>query len=212
MIIGAYRDNEVAPDHPLFKVQQKLEEQQISVMKLKLQPLELKDVSQLLMDTLFSTAASVAPLAKLILQKTGGNPYFINIFIKTLHEKKLLIFNFKKSQWNWNLEKIEQEKITDNVIEFLIAKLQQLPSATQKMLNLAACIGNVFDLETLTIISQETALQVWGELALAVNKEMIFLLNYLSTSLLIRIEENNVDLAAIKFSFSMIVCSKQLMI
>ncbi|MCP4400843.1 MAG: hypothetical protein GY801_26520 [bacterium] len=42
--------------------------------------------------------------------------------------------------------------VTDNVLEFTIGQVRKLPPGTQRMLQLAACIGNHFDVQTLALI------------------------------------------------------------
>jgi predicted ATPase len=58
--------------------------------------------------------------------------------------------------------------ITDDVVEFVALQLQKLPTQTQEVLKLAACIGNQFDLGTLAIVDEkstvETASALWKAL------------------------------------------------
>ncbi|MGD1806033.1 trifunctional serine/threonine-protein kinase/ATP-binding protein/sensor histidine kinase [Dapis sp. BLCC M126] len=63
---------------------------------------------------------------------------------------------------------MQDTALTDNVVEFMAGRLHKLPEETQKVLKLAACIGNQFDLETLAIIceihSAEVAADLWSSL------------------------------------------------
>ncbi len=68
-------------------------------------------------------------------------------------------------QWLWDLEQIEAVEITDNVVDLMIQKLQKLPAPAQRCAQLAACIGNRFDMKTLATIGEispiATAADLW---------------------------------------------------
>lgn len=83
LLMGAYRDNEVTMNHPLIVLQQHFKKAGKSFSHLVLQPLKKKDIETLIKDSLFSSAQKEIPdLADLILEKTQGNPFFINEFLK----------------------------------------------------------------------------------------------------------------------------------
>src|SRR6185503_2737458 len=108
------------------------------------------------------------PLAELVCEKTQGNGFFVNQFLKSLFEERLLVFNHKQEAWQWDTEQIRSRNVTDNVVALMADKIQKLPMATQQVLQLAACIGSRFDLQTLTTINQqtlgETCAQLWPAL------------------------------------------------
>jgi len=162
-LIGAYRDNEVSPSHPLILALNALRSKAVVIHEITLVPLALADISHLIGDTLHSDAIAVQPLAELVIRKTSGNPFFVNQFLKTLHQENLLTFNTPskvgKAYWQWDIAQIEAMDITDNVVDLLIQKLRKLSASTQHVLQLAACMGSTFDLQTLaTIYKQSTAI------------------------------------------------------
>lgn len=154
LLLVAYRDNEVDENHPAIEMLNNIQRDLASDSTLSLQPLSVNDINQLLVDAFYQTPAATRDLADLIEQKTNGNPFFINEFLKTLYSEELLDFNLEKQQWQWSLSAIKAQGITNNVVELMLGKMQQLPEETQKMLQLAACIGSLFDLQTLCIISE----------------------------------------------------------
>ncbi len=156
--IGAYRDNEVNSNHPLMITLEDLRKQGAIINQITLAPLALDCISQIIADTLHSSVKNVKGLAKLVGRKTGGNPFFINEFLKAIYAENLIVFNPDVSQprWKWDLARIEAMGFTDNVVELMISKLKKLPVSTQSMLRIAACIGEKFDLNTLSIISKES--------------------------------------------------------
>ena len=194
-LIGAYRDNEVNPTHPLMITLERLREEQVTVSQITLAPLELDAVNQLMAETLHSEIAVVKPLAKLVLNKTDGNPFFVNQFLKTLYSENLIRFSLtedcqseqtKSWQWQWELSQIEAQNITDNVVELMISKVKKLPEATQEILQLAACIGANFNLDTLEIISQKPGAAIFQDLLEALLLGLIRPISELDNELLIQ--------------------------
>ncbi|MEH2158395.1 AAA family ATPase [Nostoc sp.] len=167
-IIGAYRDNEVNPAHPLMLTLSEIQKNQATINTITLTPLSQSQINQLVADTLKSTANLALPLSQLVYQKTKGNPFFATQFLKALHEENLIQFNLELGCWQCDLSKINQQALTDDVVEFMALQLEKLPLATQNILKLAACIGNQFDLTTLAIVSEhsevETAANLWKAL------------------------------------------------
>ncbi|MBG1270290.1 AAA family ATPase [Nostoc sp. WHI] len=163
--ILAYRDNEVDVVHLFNLMIEKVRQHGAKTTEILLTPLNLIYVNQLIADTLHTSAEQAAPLAKFIFQKTDGNPFFVNEFLKTLHQENLLNFyppqsplskGGSKGGWEWDLAQIEAQGITDNIVNLMIARMQKLPKATQQVLKLASCIGNRFDLEILAIVSEQS--------------------------------------------------------
>ncbi|MGB3507961.1 MAG: serine/threonine-protein kinase PknK, partial [Microcoleaceae cyanobacterium] len=167
-LIGAYRDNEVSPAHPLILTLNEIEKTQVTIETITLAPLNQIQINNLVADTLKCTEKSALPLSQLVFQKTQGNPFFATQFLKALHQDKLIQFNFDLGCWECEITQVIQQAVTDNVVSFMAFQLQKLPPSTQHILQLAACIGNQFDLATLAIISQhseiETAADLWKAL------------------------------------------------
>ncbi|WP_437998485.1 AAA family ATPase [Sorangium sp. So ce185] len=164
LVVGAYRDNEVSPAHPLIITLDAVRAADAAVTDIPLAPLSPEDVTALVSDALGRAAQDVAQLAELIHGKTQGNPFFIGQFLRMLSDDGLLRCEPETGRWTWSLAAIESRAVTDNVVDFMIAKLQRLSPPTQRALKLAACIGHRFDLRTLATISEQTAAQVAQDL------------------------------------------------
>ena len=175
--IGAYRDNEVDPSHPLTLFLKKIKEEQVILKQIVLQNLLKEDVNTLIADTLETSPVYTLPLAELIYSKTGGNAFFTHQILQTLHDKNLLTFDVSAGNWNWNLEVLKALDITKNVVEFLTSSMQDLPEAYQYILKLAACIGNLFDIETLLLIVRKQGVDIEGNLKMALQEEIILYQN-----------------------------------
>ncbi|MEH2304172.1 trifunctional serine/threonine-protein kinase/ATP-binding protein/sensor histidine kinase [Nostoc sp.] len=168
LFIGAYRDNEVSPAHPLMLTLADIRKANATIHSIALAPLNKASLNQLMVDT-FSCSGEIAqPLTQLVYQKTQGNPFFVTQFLKALYEDGLISFNFDRGYWQCDIAAVKSLALTDDVVEFVALQLQKLPAATQNVLKLAACIGNQFDLLTLAIVSEqsetETAASLWKAL------------------------------------------------
>jgi PAS domain S-box-containing protein len=152
-IVGAYRDNEVNATHPLLLKLTDFEAAGGNVIRIPLAPLDLETVDRLVSDTVARSLDISLPLAELVLSKTQGNPFFIDEFLKSLERESLLIFDRQIGGWQWDLDRIRNRNITDNVVELMSDRIQQLPSETITILKLGACIGDRYDLKTLATIS-----------------------------------------------------------
>jgi predicted ATPase len=171
--LGAYRDNEVGSDHPLVKTLDNLKQAGARVHRITLPPLQLPDVSRLVQETLRSDAGHAHPLAELVLRKTDGNPFFVIQFLKTLHQERLIAFDYAAKRWIYRMEAIAAAAMTDNVIDLMTRKIQRLAPETQRVLTLAACIGNRFDLKTLSVASEQPPAAIAVALREAVQEGLV---------------------------------------
>ncbi|MEG3929357.1 AAA family ATPase [Microcoleus sp. D3_18a_C4] len=167
-LIGAYRDNEVSPVHPLVLTLSDIQHTGATVNTITLAPLDRSELNCLIADTLACSRALALPLTELVYQKTQGNPFFSTQFLKSLHEDGIIEFNFEARYWQCDIARVRTLALTDDVVEFMALQLRKLPIRTQEVLKLAACIGNQFDLATLAIVDEnsptETATALWKAL------------------------------------------------
>lgn len=160
LLIGAYRDNEVMEGHPVLRTVRALERAQVSLVQLQLPPLAPEQLGQLLSDALNQPAEALLPLTDLIHRHTLGNPFFVGQFLREIHRRELLTCDDRTGRWHWDLDGIEAQSFTDNVIDLLADSLRLLPEPTQRVMEAAACIGNQFSLELLSWVLEKPLLEV----------------------------------------------------
>ncbi|MEH2139363.1 ATP-binding sensor histidine kinase [Nostoc sp.] len=168
LVIGAYRDNEVSSAHPLMLTIEEMRQEGITVSSIVLSALTQTDLNQLIADTLKYSTEQATAIANLVYQKSKGNPFFTNQFLKSLHEDGLIAFASRTGDWQCNLAQIRALSFTEDIVDFVVLQLQKLPQQTLDVLKLAACVGNQFDLETLAVVYEkspnETAADLWPAL------------------------------------------------
>jgi PAS domain S-box-containing protein len=173
MFIGAYRDNEVDGTHPLMRKLEAIRQRGAIVHDIVLAPLARKDLEQLIVDTLHCDPSRPKPLAQLLEDKTGGNPFFANRFIVSLAEEGLLAFDHGEGRWSWDLNRIRAKGYTDNVVDLMVAKLRRLRRETQSALQHLACLGHTSDIAMLAKLSGTSEEQVHADLWEAVRLELV---------------------------------------
>ena len=176
-IIGSYRNNEVDEQHPLMEFLKELRQHNAVINIIELHDLGPADIEQLLQDSLGCSREKSISLAKLIYQKTHGNAFFTHQFLHALREEKLLLFSFKKHQWQWDVRQIAAKNITDNAADLLAKKISNLPHESVSLLRTAACIGNSFDVLPLARCSHRSGAEVLPLLWNAMKEGLIQPLN-----------------------------------
>ena len=152
LLVGAYRDNEVTQTNPLMPRLSAIRNAGGRVQELVLAPLGLEEVGRLIADTLHGAPERVLPLAALVHEKTGGNPFFTIQFLTALAEEGLLAADRGRGRWSWDLEGIRAKGYTDNVVDLMLGKLRRLQTETQEALQLLACLGNRAAISTLVLV------------------------------------------------------------
>ncbi|BAY16469.1 two-component hybrid sensor and regulator [Anabaenopsis circularis NIES-21] len=177
LLIGAYRDHEVTLIHPLMLILGEIAKTQATINTINLSPLSQEQVNLLVAETLRCPEKLAGNLSQLVSQKTQGNPFFTTQFLKALHQDKLIKFNFDLGCWECDITQVSQQAVTNDVVNFMAFQLQRLPLATQNVLQLAAYIGNQFDLATLAIVAETSEIDVAADLWRALQSGLILPIN-----------------------------------
>ena len=89
LLIGAFRDNEVIPSHPLIATFHILEKANVNISKITLKPLPSLHVGQLIAASLQQNPKTLESLTNLVMHKTEGNPFCVNQFLHILYKENL---------------------------------------------------------------------------------------------------------------------------
>ena len=174
LLVGAYRDNEVGAAHPLLQTLAAIRDAGAKVHEIVLAPLRIDDVGQLVVEALHCEPERARPLAHLVQEKTGGNPFFAMQFLTALAEEGLLAFDPITPCWQWDLGRIRAKGYTDNVVDLMVGKLKRLSAGAQDALKQLACLGNVAEVATLALVHGETEQATRMALWEAVHAGLVF--------------------------------------
>ena len=106
-------------------------------------------------------------------RRPAGNPFFAIQFMSSLAEEGLLTFDHDAARWSWDLDRIHAKGYTDNVVDLMVGKLTRLPAETQNALQQLACLGNIAEITTLSIVLGTSEEQVHAALWPAVRQELV---------------------------------------
>ena len=156
LLVAAYRDNEVGPAHPLPDARCNPRPPASECVKSCWRRFSIDDVGQLVADALHCEPRTARPLARLVHEKTGGNPFFAIQFVTALADEGLLSFGFIASAWQWDIDRIRAKGYSDNVVDLMVGKLKRFSTTTQEAVKQLACLGNVGEIAILAMVHGTT--------------------------------------------------------
>jgi predicted ATPase/signal transduction histidine kinase/GAF domain-containing protein len=174
LLVGAFRDNEVGPSHPLMRTLGQIRDSGGRVQETVLAPLAPASVGQLIADSFQCDMERARPLAQLVHEKTGGNPFFVIQFLMALSEESLLTFDHGAAAWIWDMPRIRAKGFTTNVADLMAAKLNRLADTTRDALGQLACLGNIAEIATLTLLHGEVEEKIHERLWEAVRAGLVY--------------------------------------
>ncbi|HEX2543678.1 MAG TPA: AAA family ATPase [Ramlibacter sp.] len=173
LLVGSYRDNEVGPLHPLRRKIEAVRAAGAPVHEIVLAPLQGEDLAQMVAGALRCGLQRARPLARLVHEKTGGNPLFAAQFLHALVDEGLLAFDHGRGRWRWDLARMASKRYTDNVVDLMVVKLNRLPPSTLAVLQQLACVGHAAPCELLAKVCEAPVHQVHAQLWDAVHAGLV---------------------------------------
>lgn len=174
LLVGAYRDNEVGPSHPLLRTMGAIRKAGGKIHETTLSPLTPEDVVQLVTDSFHCGPEMSTPLAQLVHEKTGGNPFFAIQFLRALTDEGLLQFDRDRSAWTCDMPGIRAKGFTENVADLMASKLYRLPEAARDTLGQLSYLGNTAEVATLALVNGQSGQTIHENLWEAVQAGLIF--------------------------------------
>lgn len=108
--------------------------------------LKEKHVFEYVATTVSRAPEDIVPLAAVVHQKSGGNPFLMKEILQTLYERNCLWYDWRTTGWSFDLDKIFSELTTDGELgnDFIRKKFADFPKAAQFLLAWASLVGNNF--------------------------------------------------------------------
>ncbi|MCG8338836.1 MAG: AAA family ATPase [Proteobacteria bacterium] len=172
LVICAYRNSEMDDNHPLLAAISEIETGN-TITKIELNPWEVANLQELVSDTLQQNGDETDILAKAIFEKTAGNPLHSIEFFKTLYTKKHIQFNYSQNKWEWDLKKVTESEVSADNIDFITNRILNLDVESRRLLMHAACIGPLFELSVLSMVSGLTLKETLSHLRPAIREGII---------------------------------------
>lgn len=167
--VGAYRSNEVSPDHPLAQAIESLQAAGTNIQQLQLQSLSERHVSQLVVDTLQERSERSRAFASLMFRLTAGNPLVLKQSFYSLYLNKQLFQDTRSGTWNWQIEQLPKQEL----FEIVAQRLAQLPPQANHLLKRVACVGGRMSSQLLAVVGEQSTFKTLLQLRPALRVGLI---------------------------------------
>ncbi|MDY6932740.1 MAG: PAS domain S-box protein [Spirochaetota bacterium] len=174
LLIGALCDEGNNKSLPIELWINEIKRTDVVFNQISLKPLDITSISHMIGDTFKCPVVVSDELAELLYLKVGGNPFCLKQTLKELYDNHILIFS-GESGWQWDINKIEQMKMPDNIINITISKILHLSEGAKDSLRFASAMGNSFDLESLSAINGKSIDETYTNLNESVDNGLVYL-------------------------------------
>jgi CheY-like chemotaxis protein len=130
LVVGAYRSDEVKPEHPLRGLAGAAKGKGVATCALTLTPPDGTALTSMVEDVLDRKVADALLLSGLIEGKTDGSPFFVVQPLEALHAQRLLSRDLETGAWQWRKEAMNRAGIKVDVA-VLTSSVDLPPWSTQ---------------------------------------------------------------------------------
>ena len=166
LILGTFRDNEVTETHSLYKIIQEAKAKEYPIEEIPLVLFDQKRLTKFLSELLLEDEDRLTDLAKFILDKSKGNPFFSLEITRQLVEEKALIYDEANRHWLIDQQKLSQVVISSNIVDVVLRRIDLLDPEKLNLLSYASIVGREFPLKllvSLTKLSEEKLINLVDE-------------------------------------------------
>lgn len=142
LIVATFRDNELTLDQPLHRVLPQLVREG-RPLRLDLRALAARDIQGLVAARYQLPAEDEARLVTHLLRYTEGNPFYLEELLRTLEHEQIVTL----TAHGWRLGDLAQVPVPPLVRQLIDDRVARLGASTQRLLQLAAVIGQVIPIE-----------------------------------------------------------------
>jgi predicted ATPase len=152
VLIATYHEQQICLGQPRFSDWEHNNSWNFS--EIKLSGLDFFPLNRCLADVLNHEEYEVLPLTRLILARTNGNMHFVFQLLEYWQGQEWLTYSYTtlQFQWTWDLSKLCNTPLTENVAEIVSSRIHTEPPEILRILQIAACLGGKFDVATLLLI------------------------------------------------------------
>ncbi|MGE6260030.1 AAA family ATPase [Heyndrickxia sporothermodurans] len=168
LIIGAYRDDEIKVGHPFSLMMEEVHKTNIHLHEIPVTSLEYHHISQFISESFHHQVSEIDRMTTVIQRISQGNPYYVRQLVLALYEENIVTYDYHLQRWMTDSKLLNQLPLNGDIVEYMVKRIQRLPKETIHVLKFAACIGNQFELKTLSTICElsfaRTAEDLWEAL------------------------------------------------
>jgi predicted ATPase/anti-anti-sigma regulatory factor len=172
LVVGAARMNEVPDGHPLRAAIAELHARGAPITTIVLGPLGRPEVRRLAADVLGVAEDRADEVADVLLERSGGNPFFAHRLLRALQEAHAVVPG-ADGRLALHPERLAAAAYRGDVDDLLQRELADLPPAARELLALAAAVGTTFDRELLARLAGASEAAVEAALAAPLRRRHI---------------------------------------
>ncbi|MFC1571773.1 protein kinase [Candidatus Margulisiibacteriota bacterium] len=150
LIIGSYREEEVAASHSLSHLLAKLREEKIPFREISLRPFTVQETGQMIRETFDYQGEVPAALLATVQSLAKGNPFYTLQMLRAMVDEQVI--HFKEQAWLFNIKKMEKMSLPSTLVELVLGRIRILKPEMANILSFASVIGRDFNYEILASI------------------------------------------------------------
>jgi signal transduction histidine kinase len=170
LLVGAYRDEDVDPAHPLAAPLSRWRGQ-AGVRHLRLVGLPAPSLTAMVAEMLHVDPAAAADLAGAIEPHTSGNPYETVELLNALRREGVLTAT--AAGWRWDAAAARAHLSQSYVADLLAAPADLMPPRSRQLVEAMACLGGRAELSLVQAATSEPAEAVQQTLAPALDEGLL---------------------------------------
>lgn len=160
LLVLAYRNDQSIALLPGRNQFLELAAQRPCTVVVELAALKQGDIANIVADTLRCSRAKAGPLARLVEQKTTGDPFYVRQFLYALHREGQITYSSQDNCWVCDLSAVRRASLTEHVVSFMSNRLLELDPETLEVLQVMSCLGTSVDLLSLSQSMDKSRLSV----------------------------------------------------
>ena len=141
--------------------------------KLKLDYMTEETLNRMVSETLHLFPRLTRVLSNIIYHKTKGNPFFVSRLMLSLSKQGLLRPSLSRRRWEWDIEKIQREKLPDDVAEFLANSINVLSQDVKSALRVLSCFGASSNVSFIKTMEGALNMNLIDKLDVSVNEGLL---------------------------------------
>ncbi|MDD5065722.1 MAG: diguanylate cyclase [bacterium] len=171
LLIATYRDNETENNHTIHSIRNDAGLMKYPLEEIKLSLFNYERLRKLTAEVLGEQEEKAEEIARFLMEKTKGNPFFVLTLLRELVERKAFVWNQGSWQADWN--KVKELPVTSNIVDMILFSVKDLPEKEGQLLTISAVIGKEFELDLLSDLMKEPQENLITIIDSAVEKQLL---------------------------------------
>lgn len=167
VIAATYRDDEISPGHPLYKILPSIVRESDPIRQ-ELRPLSIDSIVDLIAPLRLTDAAATT-LTTYLYRRAEGNPLFTHELLRSIAAERLL----RETNGGFELGDLAALEVPTLVVQLIERRLSGLDGASRRLIEIAAVIGQEVDLDLWIQVSSASLEQLENTIRRAITLHVL---------------------------------------